>query len=306
MAQRAKFQKPKIPEKSKIVLWKGDPEDQIAMYDGKLFYIRFESLFDPKVACYDKFYIKKSSYEKQLDVIVKYINFFMKFYDPEHEMALNYLKIKFAIDLEKLFDENNPEQLIDLIYEIFFTDSIIDKIKRLVDDNYLDDIEAGEDSKRYAKKEKKHLESLEFTNQHIKILLRISFGMKCIAPIMLHYVFVNKIKLERDSDLIYNFYRRLFDIFTDPGISMYNKLFIYVKAKVLESKSHNAAIFEQRDILGVDEYTVISQFLKKVLISENIVKYKFSEIWDPKLRKFKENIIGFNKTINFKVVYKLL
>lgn len=123
---------------------------------------------------------------------------------------------------------------------------------------------------------------------------------------MLHYVFVNKIKLERDSDLIYNFYRKLFDIFTDPGISIYNKLFTYVKAKVLESKSHNGAIFDQRDILGVDEYTVISQFLKKVLISENIVKYKFSENWDPKAKKYKENIIGFNKTINFKVVYKPL
>ena len=33
------------------------------------------------------------------------------------------------------------------------------------------------DVKKYLKNEKKHLESLEFTNQHIKILLRISFGM---------------------------------------------------------------------------------------------------------------------------------
>lgn len=218
------------PGKSKIVVWKPKPEEQIAMYDGKLFYIRFEELFQPaKVANYDKFFIRKSSYEKQLDVITHYINFFMKWYDPEHEMATNYLKIKFAIDKQKLFTEENPEQLIDLIYELFFTDSIIEKINRLVEDNYLDDIEATEDSKKYAKKEKKHLESLEFTNQHIKILLRISFGMKCIAPIMLHYVFVNKIKLERDSDLIYNFYRKLFDIFTDPDINIYNKS-TYVKA----------------------------------------------------------------------------
>ncbi len=296
---RTKSTKQKVPEKSKIVLWKCKPEDQIAMYDGKIFYIRFEELFQPaRVSVYDKFYIKKSSYEKQLDVIVKYINFFMKFYDTDHEMATNYLKIKFAIDKQKLFTEDNPEQLIDLIYEIFFTDSIIEKINRLVEDNYLDDIETSEDSKKYAKKEKKHLESLEFTNQHIKILLRISFGMKCISPIMLHYVFVNKIKLERDSELIYSFYRKLFDIFTDPGISIYNKLFTYVKAKVLESKSHNGAIFDQRDILGVDEYTVISQFLKKVLISENIVKYKFSENWDPKAKKYKENIIGLNVELN--------
>lgn len=220
--------KANVPPKSKIVLWKAKPEEQIAMYDGKLFYIRFEELFRPaKVSVFDKFFIRKASYEKQLDIITKYLNFFFAFYDKEHEMATNYLRIKFAIDKQKLFTEENPEQLIDLIYELFFTDSIIDKIKQLVEDNYLDDIESSEDSKRYAKKEKKHLESLEFTNQHIKILLRISFGMKCIAPIMLHYVFVNKIKLERDSDLIYLFYRKLFDIFTDPGINIYNKLFTF-------------------------------------------------------------------------------
>ena len=286
------------PLKGKIVLWNPKPEDQLAQFDGKIFYIRFEKVFHPdSIGIYDKFFIKKTSYENQLDTITRYINFFMTFYDQEHEMASNYLKIKFAIDKKKMFTEENPEQLIDLIYEVFFTDSIIEKIKKLVDDNYLDDIESSDDSKKYAKKEKKHLESLEFTNQQIKILLRISFAMKCIAPITLHYAFVNKIKIDKDSDLIYNFYRRLFDILTDPDVNIYNKLFTYVKAKVLESKSHNSVIFEQRDIMGVDEYTVISQFLRKVLISENMIKYRFSENWDPATKKYKENVIGFNKTI---------
>ncbi|MDE7089080.1 MAG: hypothetical protein K2O54_03080, partial [Prevotella sp.] len=199
--------------------------------------------------------------------------------------AVAYLKIKYAIDKEKKFDESNPGQLIDLIYEVFFTDSIIRKICDLVDDNYLDDIETTDDTKKYTGKNKKHLESLEFTNQHIKILLRISFGMKCIAPILFHYISINGIKLDKDSDMIYNFYRKLFDIFSDDT-NMYNKLFVYVKAKVLESKSHNSTIFEQRDIFGGDEYMVIHQFLKKVLISENMAKYRFGE-----------SIVGFNKVI---------
>lgn len=289
--------------KSKITSWKPKADDILVTNDGKLFIIFFEKLFQPeKVKIYDRFFIKKGSYEKQLDVITKYINFFMKFYDPEKEMAMGYLKIKFALDKEKRFNQDNPEQLIDLIYELLFTDTVVQKINKMVEDNYLDDIESSEDSKKYNGKEKKHLESLEFTNQHIKILLRISFGMKCISPILFHYVAINVIKLDRDSDLIYNFYRKLFDIFSD-GINMYNKLFVYVKAKVLESKSHNSPIFDQRDILGYDEYLVIHQFLKKVLISENIVKYKFNEHYDPKTKKYKENIVGFNKTI---IKYQLM
>ena len=77
-------------------------------------------------------------------------------------------------------------------------------------------------------------------------------------------------------------------------INMYNKLYVYVKAKVLESNASNSPIFSQREIFGVDVYSVVNQFTKKVLISENVVKYKFNHIWDEKQHKYKENIIGFN------------
>ena len=78
---------------------------------------------------------------------------------------------------------------------------------------------------------------------------------------------------------------------------MYNKLYVYVKAKVLESSSNNATIFGQKEIFGIDVFTVINLFLKKVIISENMVKYRFNKTWDPKQKKYKENIVGLNKTI---------
>ena len=66
------------------------------------------------------------------------------------------------------------------------------------------------------------------------------------------------------------------------------------KAKVLESYANNSPIFSQREIFGTDVYTVVNQFTKKVLISENMVKYKFNENYDTKLKKFKENVIGLS------------
>lgn len=214
-------------EVGEIVKWKPKEEDIIVNNDGKIFIMHFEKAFgQPQLAVYNKFFIKKSSYEKQLDVICKYLNFFIKYYDDERELISAYLKIKYEIDKERKFNESNPEQLIDLIYELLFTDTMVEKVYKIVEDNYLDDIEST-DSKKYAQ-EKKHLESLEFTNHHIKILLRISFGMKMIAPLMFHYISFNVMKVDKDSDLIYNFYRRLFDLFSD-NVNIYNKLFTYVK-----------------------------------------------------------------------------
>ena len=65
----------------------------------------------------------------------------------------------------------------------------------------------------------------------------------------------------------------------------------------MESSSNNATIFGQKEIFGIDVFTVINLFLKKVIISENMVKYRFNKTWDPKQKKYKENIVGLNKTI---------
>lgn len=280
---------------SAIAKWNPKENDIVLESNGKLFMIDFAKIFDkPKYCIYNQFVIKKESYENQIDTICKYVNFFIKFYDKHDELVNAYFKVKYALDKKKMFTKNNMEDYINFIYEVVFTPNIIRSIVDMVEDNYLDDIESG----NAYKQDVEHLESLEFTNKHIKILLRISSGMKIMSPLIFHYLSLNMIKLEKDSDILYYFYKPLFNIFQED-VDIYTKLFVYVKSKVSDSKRHNEPIFEQRDILGIDVYDVINMFIRRVLISENIVKYKFSEHWDPKQKKYKENVIGFNKTIKF-------
>ena len=117
----------------KIMNWKPKEKDMIVAHDGKIFLVLFEKLFSTNnIKVYDRFIIKKCSYEKQLEIITKYINYFMTFFDKENELAMAYLKIKYAMDKEKRFTEDNPEQLIDLIYELMFSPSIVKKINAMV------------------------------------------------------------------------------------------------------------------------------------------------------------------------------
>ena len=152
------------------------------------------------------------------------------------EISDKYAEIqRYALDKERKFNETNTEALIDLIYEIMFTDRLCEKITRMVEENYLDDIEKGDESGKYKKNNKEYLESLEFTNEHIKILLRISFGIKIMSPVLFHYLTLNNMnKLDKDSDLIYKFYERLFPLFSG-NCDMFNKLFVYVKFSVKNS-----------------------------------------------------------------------
>lgn len=365
----------KVP---KIYSWKPKKNQIFVERDGKLFVCHFDKITGiEKYAALRNFIIKKESYKNQLDSITSYINFFMNCYDPDNELAIAYLKLKYEIDKQKHFTKDNMGALIDFIYDIIFTPTMVEKIRNMVYDNYLDDIEntSTDDKKKYKKNEKKHLESLEFTNMHIKVLLRISMGIKIIAPVLFHYVAKNNIKIDKDSDTIFRFYYPLFDLFgtaetydyfdkdgnfiddsirdgvdsegqdryrkieysdlepriksgelsvdkTNPinpryveesgnyyeftKINMYNKLYVYVKAKVSENNSNNSPIYAQREIFGTDLFSVINAFTRRVLISENIVKYKFNAHWNPVKKKYDENIVGLNKTvIKYQLMYFL-
>lgn len=285
-------------KRSLFVGWKPHPKDVFAESDGKILVARFEEfLNEPKFAVYDNFSIKKSSYEKQIKLICHYMNFYTTFYDVDREFITSYMKVKFELDNRKTFTEENSSAFIDFMYEVVVTPTFAGRIARMINDVYIDDIEGPINGKaRYVKTEVKHLESLEFTNQHVKILLKISTVMKLLAPLIFQYVQLNVIKLDRDNDLIYRCYERLFSIFSE-NVNIYNKLVVYTRAKVLESKAQNPGMYEQRDIFGNDEAILINKLVKKVLISDNIFKFKFPEEWDKKGYKFKENIVGFLKVI---------
>ena len=216
--------------KSKINTWKPGKTTTFVDRDGKMFVVNFDKIFGiPKLKTHNRFIISKTSYENQLDTITRYINFFIHFYDQDQELLMAYFKLKYVIDEECSYGHDDMDAFIELIYDIMFTPTMVEKIKRLVEENYLDDIENGSDEKKkyYKANEKKHLESLEFTNQHIKILLAISFGMKILCPVMFHFCCVNEIKIEKTNLVIYTFYKPLFDLFNE-NCNMYNKLYVYV------------------------------------------------------------------------------
>jgi hypothetical protein len=308
--------------KPPIALWESSPENEYVTRDGKLFICKFDRIFtDPgiksSVKQLERFMIDKTSYQKQLDQITHYVNFFINMYDPENELLTAYFRIKSVVDKDNWFkiptipyDQTDNDamlewkeerdkvidEFISFVMETLFSEDnhIAEHIKQLTLDNYLDDIESGND--RAKKNDKVYLESLEFTNKHVRIMLSISFAMKMISPIMFHYFYMNQVKLEKTSDFIFRFYKPLFEIFGD-GVNMFNKIYVYVKSRVLESHSINQMMFEKREIFGIDKQNVIDLFVKKVIISENMVKYTFPSNWSEKTQKYVENPIGFNKTI---------
>lgn len=290
-------------KKAPINTWKPKGDDEVSVEsDGQKFIVHFEKYFGAqgeKLRKFDEFIVKKTSFEENLAINTGYINYFINNFDDDNELIMGYLKIKYMMDEKKLFTLDTFQYLVDCLYGYFITDSLCEKIKRMVDANYIDNVETDD---RPYKSSSKYMKSLEFDNQHIKIILRIAMAMKMLCPIVYHYLLINKIRptqvtQKQGENIIYYIYKPLFDVLTDPGVNIFNKLYVYVESKVNDAAYHNEKTFEQREILGDTSVLVIERFIKAKLIVDNMLKFNFNKVWNAKTGRFAENPLGLTKTI---------
>ncbi|NNV04738.1 hypothetical protein, partial [Brevibacillus sp. MCWH] len=154
-----------------------------------------------------------------------------------------YLKLKFSIDYEKI-KFKSPLAFMKAMYNILFTKSMRKKIDQMVEDNYYIDLTS--------KNGEKYAEQLEFTNEHAKIMMKISMSMKIMIPVLFHYI--NTHNVDKYKYPLFTFYENLFYMYS-KDIDIYNKLYITVEAKVKNNFSKNKTSWLQREILGVDPLT---------------------------------------------------
>lgn len=259
--------------------WEIPEEDKVFKYQEKTVKVEFEKFFgDEKARHLDTFYLLyKDSYIKKLDLITHYINYFIKFYDDDNELLMNYFYMKYIIDLKDT--TLSRKGFIDWIYQFLVTDSLYNKIKRMVEDNYRIDLSQDPDEKI------KYSEALEFTNEHAKLLMIVSMMIKMMIPIILHYISLNKDKNEIHN--LIQYYKPLFYIIEEKEhVNLYGKLYTSIGVKVNLSESKNRLIWDKYEVDSSDGATYADELLDKNSIVDNIFKYRFDA-----------NIIAFNSVI---------
>ena len=244
--------------------WNYIPEEAIVQFNGKIMVVRFDTVFNISDEL-NNFFIIKDIYVKKLDLITKYINYFITFYDPDNEFVTAYYKLKFLIDNKERVKKMGEKGFIKAIYEILMTPSMIEKIRKMVEDNYTIKL-SSDNGKKYNK-------SLEFNDDHGKILLMISTSIKMMIPLITH--FSNSRKIKKPD--YFKFFERLFDLF-DKDINIYNKLYLTIQTRVLRNYNINKVTWQQKEILnGFDPSEFIDIILKDRIIVDALFKYKFDE-----------------------------
>lgn len=273
-------------DREKIVFvddWIPGENDYTVYFDNKLIVIPFDKIFNQEFGndnTFCSFVINRTIYSNNIEKVCKYINYFCHFYDDEKELVMNYVKLKFIIDDKKRKVKKNA--FIKAIYDIFFTDSIIEKIDKMVEDNFRINLKKEDD--------KKYDEAMEFTNEHGKILFKISVATNLLIPVLNHYLYSRN----SEEKILYDYYVHLFDIFDPEGVDMINKLSNYTLDRVTKNYEGNKRAWEQRDMLGDKSYLAYADIvLQKIVITDVLPKFLFNQNIVSLLTVVLENNLNF-------------
>ena len=249
--------------------------------DGRLIKIDFSSIYGEKLSDLnipdiERFLIKKRSYEANLELVARYINYFIEFYDEDNELLLAYLKLKYMIDNKKKEHRFGPKLMRSAIYQVLITPSVVKKIKQMTEDNYLLDIDSD-------KKIQTYNEDTRFTDLHAKILLSASTAAKIMLPVAVHYLSTEGAGFDMIKG-IYQFFVPTLSLFADEDVDMYTKLRVWIGKMVDTNVLGNKKTWDDKAVLydDVSNMKAITLFEKDIMV-DTFYKY----MYEPDFKKGK-------------------
>lgn len=283
------------------IKWKLYPDDARFFSLPKTMIIKFDKelshVDNENISALNEWKVTKLSYSSYLPRMCEELNFFETMYDKEGELITALFRIKYLIDVDNIsYTMKNFDAFKDLVYKTIFTPSIKEKITRMVDENYVDDIEAeniknmrNPDMLSIMQRKKK---SLEFLNVHVKAMIQISFGIKILSFIVNHFAVMRSINIQKNIDLFHRFYIDMFKTF-EWDFDIYNKIYAYIENKVNSSYNFNKSIFEQQEIEGKDKSIIINQLMSRNVIIDNFIKFQMPQTWNGIKEQPNERVLSF-------------
>lgn len=256
--------------------WEPGPEDQILKMGKKCVSYPVRAVFgitDPTKENLDYFIIaEKRCYnnDEMRKHMFKYINYFEKFYDLDHELLYMTAKIKCSIDLIPSY---TIEQFRYDIERMILSPSILVKAMQMNEDNYSLHL----DSKQYKNSKNS---SLIYTDIHAKTMIWMSLLMNFIIPLTTHMAYMKNLSCTIDDFLLW-MYEPIINL---TNIDIINKLYETASSNVSRSVKKNERLWAKQDIRGKDAVTHSIDSDRTILL--NIMpKYNYGS-----------NIISFNHT----------
>jgi len=234
------------------------------------------------------FYIPRPAFYKKGDLICNTLNIFINYYDPDRELITCYINMKAMIDLSNL--TYTFKSFINDIVNKMFSESMVQKIKFFVEEQYRVDLEVSNEG------DEKYKENpYQFTNKHGKILMAISTACKFIIPLISHYYSVRNDMVEDMvmKKYLYHCFYALFPIF-EEDTNIYNKIYATVDRIIENSTYTDSGMWKRNKNKGVTPSSEKTR-ITKMVIQDLLYKYEFDKIL------INLNYVGIKRALNYTI-----
>lgn len=213
------------------------------------------------------FVIKKNHYKDRMDDICKVINYFLTYFDDEKELFHSTLSVKYIIDQKPMMSIKAFQKMV---IDRIMSKSTIDKILTMTD--YLYTMNIDSDS------EGRYKSTPKITNDQAKLIVAVSFAIRCILPLCVHYSdtnmnFTNKKDYIPCFDKIILTLIKKFEKYTMP---IFNAICKFVKYRV--NRSWNADIgicLKKKQLYGITKETYLEEVIHEVILVKSLYKLDY-------------------------------
>ncbi len=205
--------------------------------------------------------INKKAFLNNITIVIRYINYFIKYFDEDHELMMAYFITMFCI-MQKDEDgcEFGVDQLIFTLRNYFASKTMVDKIARMVEYNIDETLMKSSD--------RKFDESLQLTTDHLKCIMGISMLHKIIIPIISHYMKVRKGNIDiTERQLYFRCFTSFLDAFDERfDVAFYEKIYHTATTRVSKTKTNQKLMWLRRKHMGITPISYVNKLMYDLFI----------------------------------------
>lgn len=268
--------------------WVPSEEDLIIKNVSKCIYVPLSELFlGQKDSFLDFFQMSaKRCYdgENVKNHLCHYLNYYLKFYDKDKELLVQYYRIKYMIDC--MGEAYTKDAFMYDLKQYILDGPIWIKTSFMNEDNYNLDL-----NKKREKNTGKMIPSLQYSDKHGIILMHISLIQLIFIPLLVHYLTVRNYM--HIKEFLLEAFSMILDKYEDQ-VDIYSKLYETSSSTVNKNAQIHRVLWDMNRIRGKNTTTHSISAVNDIIL-HIMPKYTYSL-----------NIISFNyKSISFNIGYQI-
>lgn len=212
--------------------------------------------------------IKKNHYKERMADICKVINYFLTYFDEEKELFHSTLSIKYIIDQKPLMSMKAFQKML---LSRVITKSFVNKINKMTDHLYVINIDSDSEG-RYKSTPK-------ITNIQAKMIVAISFAIRCILPLCIHFSDTNTNFTNKKDyiDCFDSIIMKIINKFETDEVKVFNAICKFVKYRVDRSWNSDIGIcLKKKQLYGITKEIYLEEVIHEVILVKSLYKLDYN------------------------------